>query len=97
MSQSKNCLIIKYSASYGKYDQEIDRCFVLNEEYTNKFKLAPINEFEMMYATSGGYDNDYLIIKKYFMKEITKETYNILKELYLVDDEDEIIEILDNK
>lgn len=95
MQEKNNCLIIKYSAIHGKYDNEEKRCFVLDEIYSNKFKSKPINEIEISYPTSGGYDIDYVNAKLYFMEEITKKTYNEIKRLDLVDDENEIIELFD--
>ena len=61
--EEHNCLIIKYRAEMDNgYEEE--RCFVLNELYSNKFKINPINEITIRYSTSYGYDNDETIAKR---------------------------------
>jgi len=67
MTENKNCLILKYKAIYGKYENEEKRCYVLNEMYSKKFNLKPINEIEISHITAGGYDCEYVIAKLYFM------------------------------
>jgi hypothetical protein len=43
ITDDKNCLIIKYCAEMSNGDDH-KRFFVLNELYSNKFKINPINE-----------------------------------------------------
>ena len=93
MEEEKNCLIIKYSAEMDN-DEEEERCFVLNELYSNKFKMNPINEITITYSTAGGYDYEETIAKLYFKETISKNTYNEIKRLFLADGEDEIIDLL---
>ncbi len=92
MEEEKNCLIIKYCAEMNNNDEE--RCFVLNELYSNKFKMNPINEITITYSTAGGYDYEETIAKLYFIETISKNTYNEIKRLFLADGEDEIIDLL---
>jgi hypothetical protein len=93
MSEIKNCLLVKY-CGYFDNDEEIDRCYALNQKHTAKFKICPVKKFDTTYPTANGYDTDYIELKQYFIAEITEQTYNILNELNLVIDADEIIEIL---
>ena len=93
MEDEKNCLIIKYSAEMDNGDEH-ERCFVLNELYSKKFKINPINEITIRYSTSYGYDSDETIAKLYFVEAISKNTYNEIKRLFLADGEDEIINLL---
>ena len=93
MEEIKNCLIIKYCAEMNNNDEE-ERCFVLNELYSNKFKMNPINEITITYSTAGGYDYEETIAKLYFKETISKNTYNEIKRLFLADGEDEIIYLL---
>jgi hypothetical protein len=73
---------------------EHTRCFVLNELYSNKFKINPINEITIRYSTSYGYDNDETIAKLYFVETISKNTYNEIIRLSLVNGENDIIDLL---
>ena len=91
--EEHNCLIIKYRAEMDTGDEE-ERCFVLNELYSNKFKINPINEITIRYATSFGYGGEVTIAKLYFIETISKNTYNEIKRLFLADGEDEIIDLL---
>ena len=95
MEEEKNCLIIKYCAEMNNNDEE-ERCFVLNELYSNKFKMNPINEITITYSTAGGYDNEETIAKLYFIETISKNTYNEIIRLSLADDENpnEVIDLL---
>jgi len=95
MEEEKNCLIIKYCAEMNNNDEE-ERCFVLNELYSNKFKMNPINEITITYSTAGGYDSEDTIAKLYFVETISKNTYNEIIRLFLADDENpnEIIDLL---
>ena len=93
MEEEKNCLIIKYSAEMDNGDEH-ERCFVLNELYSNKFKMNPINEITITYSTAGGYDYEETIAKLYFIETISRNTYNEIKRLFLADGEDEIIDLL---
>ena len=93
MEEEKNCLIIKYCAEMNNNDEE-ERCFVLNELYSKKFKINPINEITISYPTSGGYDSDETIAKLYFVETISKNTYNEIKRLFLANGEDDIIDLL---
>ena len=94
MTENKNCLIVKYEATHGKWDETEERCFVLNEINSNKFHLHPINEIEISYSTAGGYDCEYVVAKLYFIETISRKTYDELKRLNMTDDEDEIVSIL---
>ncbi len=93
--EEHNCLIIKYCALMRNNDEH-KRCFVLNELYSKKFKINPINEITISYPTSGGYDSDETIAKLYFVETISKNTYNEIIRLFLADDENpnEIIDLL---
>ena len=93
MEEEKNYLIIKYSAEMDNGDEH-ERCFVLNELYSKKFKINPINEITISYSTSYGYDNDETIANLYFVETISKNPYNEIKRLILTDGEDEIIDLL---
>jgi len=95
MEEEKNCLIIKYCAEMNNNDEK-KRCFVLNELYSKKFKINPINEITITYSTAGGYDYDETIGKLYFVETISKNTYNEIIRLFLADDENpnEIIDLL---
>ena len=93
--EEHNCLIIKYRAEMDNgYEEE--RCFVLNELYSNKFKINPINEITIRYATSYGYGGEETIAKLYVVETISKNTYNEIIRLSLADDEnpDEVIDLL---
>jgi len=89
MEEEKNCLLIKYRLE--RDDDDLERCFVLNEFYSKKFKIRPINEIEVSYSTSRGYDCEYDTAKIYFIEAISTYTYNEIKRLFLVDDEKEYI------
>ena len=93
--EEHNCLIIKYRAEMDTGDEE-ERCFVLNELYSNKFKINPINEITIRYATSYGYGGEETIAKLYFIETISKNTYNEIIRLSLADDENpnEVIDLL---
>ena len=93
--EEHNCLIIKYRAEMDNGDEH-ERCFVLNEYYSKKFKINPINEITISYSTSYGYDNDETIANLYFVETISKNTYNEIIRLSLADDEnpDEVIDLL---
>ena len=96
ITDDKNCLIIKYRAEMDNGDEH-ERCFVLNELYSKKFKINPINEITIRYETAGGYDHDTTIAKLYFVETISKNTYNEIIRLSLADNqyyEDEIIDLL---
>jgi len=93
----KEYLMVKYEATYGKWGDTIRKCYVLNKKYTKKFKLNPINELIVNYPTAGGYDSDSTTAKIYFQEKITKNTYDAVKHLSLVDDENEITTLLDNE
>jgi hypothetical protein len=67
---------------------------VLNELYSKKFKINPINEITIRYSTSYGYDNDETIANLYFVETISKNTYNEIKRLFLANGEDDIIDLL---
>jgi hypothetical protein len=98
MEEEKNCIIIKYCAEIEGKSDEIDRCFVLNEFYSKKFKKSPINELEVSYPISNGYDCEYVVAKLYFVEAISKHTHDEIKRLFLADDEKEdIIDLLNNK
>lgn len=95
MSEIKDCIIIKYIDFLDEFNK-ISKSFVLDEYYTKKFYLNPIYQFQTNNLLVNDYQNEHIILKKYFIKEISKQTYNIVKELYLVDDERELIKILDH-
>jgi hypothetical protein len=88
------CLILKYKGYYGYDDEEIERCIILNENYSKKFNLTPINEISISYNTSGGYDCEYTNAKLYFMEKISRKTYDEIKRLNLAKEGDEIIALL---
>jgi hypothetical protein len=90
MEEEKNCLLIKYRLERDDND-DLERCFVLNEFYSKKFKIRPINKIEVSYPTCIGYDNEYAIAKLYFIEAISTYTYNEIKRLFLVDDEKDYI------
>ena len=91
--EEHDCLIIKYCAEMDNGDEH-ERCFVLNELYSKKFKINPINEITIRYSTSYGYDSDETIAKLYFVETISKNTYNEIKRLFLANGEDDIIYLL---
>ena len=91
--EEHNCLIIKYCALMRNNDEH-KRCFVLNELYSKKFKINPINEITISYSTAGGYGEDETIAKLYFVETISKNTYNEIKRLFLANGEDDIIDLL---
>ncbi len=93
IEDDKNCLIIKYRAEMSNGDDH-KRFFVLNEFYSNKFKINPINEITITYSTSGGYNSDETIGELYFVETISKNTYNEIKRLSLAEGEDDIIDLL---
>jgi hypothetical protein len=90
MDEVKNCLLIKYRLERNNNDI-IEKCFVLNDIYSKKFKTNPIYEIEVSYPISIGYDCDYDIAKLYFMESISIYTHNEIKRLFLVDDETDYI------
>jgi hypothetical protein len=92
----KTCLILKYKA-YGKNDDEIDKCFVLNEIYTKKFLLKPINSIEISYYITGEFDYKFTKAKLYLMEKISKETYNEIIRLFLAIEGNEIIALLNKE
>ena len=96
MEEENNCIIIKYCAKIeGENDEE--RCFVLDEFYSKIFKTSPINELEVSYSTSNGYDCEYAVAKLYFIEAISRHTHDEIKRLFLADDEkDYIIDVLNN-
>ena len=91
--EEHNCLIIKYRAEMDNGDEH-KRCFVLNELYSKKFKINPINEITISYSTAGGYDSDETIANLYFVETISKNTYNEIKRLFLANGENDIIDLL---
>lgn len=96
MEEENNCIIIKYCAKIeGENDEE--RCFVLDEFYSKIFKTSPINELEVSYSTSNGYDCEYAVAKLYFIEAISRHTHDEIKRLFLADDEkDYIVDVLNN-
>jgi len=92
----KTCLILKYKA-YGKNDDEIDKCFVLNEIYTKKFLLKPINSIEITYYMIGELDYKFTNAKLYLMEKISKKTYNEIIRLFLAIEGNEIIALLNKE
>ena len=97
MEEENNCIIIKYCAEIqGENDEE--RCFVLDEFYSKIFIMSPINELEVSYSTSNGYDSEYAVAKLYFIEAISRHTHDEIKRLFLADDEkDYIIDILNDR
>ena len=95
MTNKKEHLLIKYKATYGNYGTEIFRTFVLNDTHTKKFRQNLINEYNIRYATAGGYDADYALGKMYRMEKITKKEYDIIIKYDLADDPTEITDVLD--
>jgi hypothetical protein len=96
MEEQNNCIIIKYCAKIKKENDE-ERCFVLDEFYSKIFKTSPINELEVSYSTSNGYDCEYAVAKLYFIEAISRHTHDEIKRLFLADDEkDYIVDLLNN-
>jgi hypothetical protein len=96
MEEQNNCIIIKYCAKIKEENDE-ERCFVLDEFYSKIFKTSPINELEVSYSTSNGYDCEYAVAKLYFIEAISRHTHDEIKRLFLADDEkDYIIDVLNN-
>ena len=97
MEKKNNYIIIKYCAKIeGENDEE--RCFVLDEFYSKIFKTSPINELEVSYSTSNGYDCEYAVAKLYFSEAISRHTHDEIKRLFLADDEkDYIVDVLNNR
>ncbi len=96
MEEENNCIIIKYCAKIKKENDE-ERCFVLDEFYSKIFKTSPINELEVSYSTSNGYDCEYAVAKLYFIEAISRHTHDEIKRLFLADDEkDYIVDVLNN-
>ena len=96
MEEENNCIIIKYRAEIENDEEE--RCFVLDEFYSKKFKKSPINELTVSYPISNGYDHEYTVAKLYFIEAISRHTHDEIKRLFLADNEKEdIIDILNNK
>ena len=91
---TNKCLILKYKGFYGNDDEEIERCIILNENYSKKFHLTPINEISISYNTSGGYDCEYTNAKLYLIEKISRKTYDEIKRLNLAKEGDEIIALL---
>jgi hypothetical protein len=97
MEEQNNCIIIKYCAKIKKENDE-ERCFVLDEFYSKIFKTSPINELEVSYSTSNGYDCEYAVAKLYFIEAISRHTHDEIKRLFLADDEkDYIVDVLNNR
>jgi hypothetical protein len=98
MTEEKNCLILKYNTTYGKgqYTQDYEKCYVLNELEAIEFNLSPINDINVSYEVCAE-DPFSAYASLYFIEKITKSTYTELKNLYMVDDEIEIIEIIEFK
>ena len=76
-----NCLIIKYRAFMDNGDEH-KRCFVLNELYSKKFKINPINEITISYSISYGYDSDETIANLYFVEQYQKTHTMKLKDYF---------------
>ena len=95
--EENNCLILKYSSIIEINCETIEKCFVLDEQYSTLFKLNPIETIEMSYITSGGYDRDYVDAELYFEEPISRKTYDELIRLEMTDDNDELKEELLNK
>jgi len=86
-------LLIKYMDFFDEFNYKIERIYILNKQYSTKFKLNPIYQFKSKFNDIKGNSTE-IILKKYFTKEISEKTYNIIKELYLVNDELDLINLL---
>jgi hypothetical protein len=103
MTENIECLILKYTATKIKRhkwdDEEIlaRRCFVLNKYYSEKFRLNPINEIELLSEipdiTNTG-DPEWVIAKLEFIGNISDKLYDDIKRLDLSDDEEEITKLI---
>ena len=86
-------LLIKYMDFFDEFSNKIERIYVLNSKYSKKFKSKPIYQFKSEFNDIKGNSID-IVLKKYFMKEISEETYNTIRELNLVNDELDLINLL---
>jgi hypothetical protein len=84
--EEHKCLLIKYCFELSD-GNELDIRFVLNEFYSSKFKMRPVNQIEIIYTTCLGYGNDFGMAKLYFVEPISIQTYNEIKRLSLAHDE----------
>jgi hypothetical protein len=86
-------LLIKYMDFFDEFSNKIERIYVLNSKYSKIFKSNPIYQFKSEFNDIKGNSTD-IVLKKYFMKEISKKTYNIIRELNLVNNELDLINLL---
>jgi hypothetical protein len=83
----KTCLILEYEVcSNNDYYEDIlenehTKIFVLDEEYSIKFKKYPLTEFNCRCEVFG---DEYMTFKIILtdIKEITKETYDVIIQFY---------------
>ena len=78
---------------FDEFSNKIERIYVLNSKYSKIFKSNPIYQFKSEFNDIKGNSTD-IVLKKYFMKEISKKTYNIIRELNLVNNELDLINLL---
>ena len=78
---------------FDEFSNKIERIYVLNIKYSKIFKSNPIYQFKSEFNDIKGNSTD-IVLKKYFMKEISKKTYNIIRELNLVNNELDLINLL---
>jgi len=78
---------------FDEFNNKIEKIYVLNNQYSQKFKLNPIYQFKSKFNDIKGNSTE-IVLKKYFMKEISEKTYNIIKELNLVNNELDLINLL---
>ena len=86
-------LLIKYMDFFDEFSNKIERIYVLTSKYSKIFKSNPIYQFKSEFNDIKGNSTD-IVLKKYFMKEISKKTYNIIRELNLVNNELDLINLL---
>ena len=98
MVEINNCLILKYIAYNVRVNnyKNVERCFILNEEYAKKFKQNKITSFNTIILTQNEFDKEEVLINLYFEKEINKYVYDMVKALCLIDCEEELTKLIKN-
>ena len=59
--EENNCLILKYSSIIEINCETIEKCFVLDEQYSTLFKLNPINNWNVLHHSISRKTYDELI------------------------------------
>ena len=103
MEEETNCLLIRYCESTKNEsdywnDYYATRCYVLNEIYSDKFTLKPINILEIS-GDSFWNGRSFMPTKKFLqlhsIEKISKKTYDEINRLYLTYHEDDLKCLLD--